>query len=81
MMPYLVFCGLGLLQSIRDPRTRSLGVLVGLMTIYFWIFSIVFTPLVRYMIPALGLLLLAAPGIGHLNKGIKNGGLSSGQRN
>ena len=59
---YLTVCGLGLIQTIRRPQTRMLALLVSLMVLYFWAFSVVFTPLVRYMIPALGFLFLLAPG-------------------
>jgi len=59
---YLTVCGLGLIETMRRPQTRMLALLVSLMVLYFWAFSVAFTPLVRYMIPALGFLFLLAPG-------------------
>ena len=63
MSVYLLVAGLGLWMTVRDRRTRALGVFTVLLTLYFWSFAIVFTPLVRYMIPALGMLFLVVPGI------------------
>ncbi len=59
---YLSLCGLGLLRSVQSSHTRNLGLIAGLTTLYFWTFAVAFTPLVRYMIPALGALFLVVPG-------------------
>jgi|APSaa5957512535_1039671.scaffolds.fasta_scaffold24813_2 hypothetical protein len=60
---YLILCGLGLIRSMQSPRTRNLALISALTTLYFWSFTVTFTPLVRYMIPALGVLFLVAPGV------------------
>ncbi len=60
---YLILCGLGLIRSLQLPHTRNLALIAALTTLYFWSFSVTFTPLVRYMIPALGVLFLVAPGV------------------
>lgn len=63
MAVYVLLAGLGLWGTIRNKCTRGLGIFVILITLYFWAFAIVFTPLVRYMIPALGMLFIILPGI------------------
>ena len=59
---YLIICVLGSIGAWKQKKGQSLVVLVWSVTAYFWMFSVAFTPLVRYMIPALGLLFLTAPG-------------------
>jgi len=59
---YLIVCVLGSIGAWKQKKGQNLMVLVWGVTVYFWMFAVVFTPLVRYMVPALGLLFLIAPG-------------------
>lgn len=57
-VPYLVLGGLGLAQSLRGERlVRYAGVLVLLLTLYYWAVTITVTSIVRIMSPVAGLLL------------------------
>jgi 4-amino-4-deoxy-L-arabinose transferase-like glycosyltransferase len=59
---YLILLMLGSLGAWKRTRFIGLVILVWLVSIYFWVFSVMFTPLLRYMIPAVGLQFLLAPG-------------------
>jgi len=63
MSAYVALGVCGLWGALRKSYTRRLGVFVLLITLYFWFFAFVFTPLVRYMIPALGMIFVVVPGI------------------
>ena len=64
----IVFYGLlilgGFIGALRQRlvSTPVAALLIGL-TIYFWSLSVLFEPLVRYMIPHLGLLFVVIPGL------------------
>ena len=60
---YLVLTVFGFWSVIKKSHTRRLGLFVLMITLYFWLFAFLFTPLVRYMIPALGLHFLLIPAI------------------
>ncbi len=60
---YLVLTICGFWSVIKKSHTRRLGLFVLIITLYFWLFAFLFTPLVRYMIPALGLHFLIIPAI------------------
>lgn len=63
MTGYLVLAAYGFWGSIRKSHTRRLGLFVLMITLYFWLFAFLFTPLVRYMIPALGLICVVIPSV------------------
>ena len=60
---YLLIIIPGLIKTFLVQGKRPLGCLTLWVTLYFWAFAVVFTPLVRYMIPAVGLLFSVMPGI------------------
>lgn len=60
---YLFFIVPALIKACRQENTRILALLALFITCYFWSFAVAFTPLVRYMIPALGVLFTVIPGL------------------
>ncbi|MFN2386442.1 MAG: glycosyltransferase family 39 protein [Thermoanaerobaculia bacterium] len=63
-LPYLLLGGLSLWFSRRGPpAARRLAVTVTLLVAYFWIMTIAALSILRYMVPAMGLLFTVAPAV------------------
>lgn len=60
---YLVGGALGLAQAWRrSTGTRELGLIFLVLILYFWAMTVLVLPILRYMIPAMGLLIVLLPG-------------------
>lgn len=60
---YLACGALGFVQAWRISRgTRELALVFLVMVLYFWAVTILVLPILRYMIPAMGLLIVLLPG-------------------
>jgi len=60
---YLLIIIPALITVLRDKEKRSIAIIAIAVTGYFWLFCVMFTPLVRYMIPAIGILFTLIPGL------------------
>lgn len=61
---YLVCGGLGLILALRMSRpSRELALGALAVILYFWLITILVLPILRYMIPAMGLMFVFVPGI------------------
>lgn len=71
---YLGLIGWGSLASWRRGRWQSAAGRMNaghwLVALYFWGMAFLVVPLLRYMVPVMGLLLLALPGIGARGQGL-----------
>jgi len=63
-IPYLLAIGWGLIAALRHNRpARQLGGIILLIGLYFWGMTTLVLSIVRYMIPAIGLLFILVPAI------------------
>lgn len=62
-LPYLALVAAAFLRLRRagGPDLQRLGVVIGLVTVYFWGMNVLSTTLARYSIPVLGLLFVLVP--------------------
>ena len=60
---YLLIIAPALITVLRDKEKRSIAIVAIAVTGYFWLICVTFTPLVRYMIPAMGILFTLVPGL------------------
>ncbi len=60
---YLLIIVPALIKVLRDKENRFIAIIAIAITGYFWLFCVMFTPLVRYMIPAIGVLFTLIPGL------------------
>jgi hypothetical protein len=58
----LAVSGVGLTWR-NDPAARPLLILFGLVVLYFWGMAILVLPILRIMVPAMGLLFVFLPAI------------------
>lgn len=60
---YLACGALGLARAWRmSPGTRELALIFLVLILYFWAMTLLVLPILRYMIPAMGLLIVLLPG-------------------
>jgi 4-amino-4-deoxy-L-arabinose transferase-like glycosyltransferase len=63
-IPYLIAIGWGLIATMKHNRpARLLGGIILLIGLYFWGMTTLVLSIVRYMIPAIGLLFILVPAI------------------
>ncbi|MBN1120864.1 MAG: glycosyltransferase family 39 protein [Anaerolineae bacterium] len=63
-IPYLIAIGWGLIATLRHNQpARWLGSIILLIGLYFWEMTILVLSILRYMIPAIGLLFILVPAI------------------
>jgi len=67
-IPVVTGLFVGIVKTWRRKSTREVGVLIALTVLYFWLITTAALSIVRYMVPALALMVITLPALGQCSR-------------